>query len=104
MPFQTCHDDVKQRAPALRCQRARTAAKPVSRATPYVVAENVGAHAQLARGLDGDRALVARDHLDVDAHAVRLLDGGLGVVARRVVHREQTCIVPPAPTQRDAWR
>src|SRR5262249_25469870 len=59
--------------------------------------DDVRAHAELTRGLDRDRGVVAGHHLDPHALFVRHLDRGLGIVARRVEHRQYTEQRPALP-------
>ena len=57
---------------------------------------NVGAQAQLAGDLRGNRGVVARDHLDADAVLVRLANRFGGILARRIEQRQQAQELPGA--------
>ena len=58
--------------------------------------QDVRAHLQLPGDLTGDDGLVARDHLDADAHLLSGLDGRLGILARRIVERKDAQELPVA--------
>jgi hypothetical protein len=59
--------------------------------------DDVGAHAQLARGLDGNGCIVAGHHLDPHALLIGEFDRLLGVVTGRIEHRQYTKHRPAMP-------